>query len=326
MIISRKDISDISVDLDVELNAEELLEYVAAAKRHLASGLKIDGFRPGKIPPDVAAKHLNESEIREEALQRAVNGSLMKAFEKENLRVLSQESFKIIENTPEKLVYKMRVVLFPTVKLGEYKGLSIARKKVEVTEAEIDSAMEELARLRGEGNELGIDRESMREGILMEKNEHEHERIHIELLKQVVERSTVTIPDIMVERQLDGMVGDFERELSSRGMQLDAYLEEAKKKREDLRKDWSEQAKNQVKMSLVTEALAEAEHLKIEEEELENEVQLRIQQFIAARPESDIKALDKVNMDAVRGNLYSLMISKKVFEMLQEFSTIADAQ
>ena len=121
----------------VELGADDLNGYVADAETALSRSLEIDGFRKGKAPPDIARKHLDESQLREEALRLAVERSLIQLINKENLDVLDQTDFKIEENTPDKLRYQVTLTLFPSVALGPYRGIQIKKDSFERMRAEL---------------------------------------------------------------------------------------------------------------------------------------------------------------------------------------------
>lgn len=113
--------------ITVELGASDLKGYVADAEASIGQSLHIDGFRKGKVPPEIVRKHVSEAQIREEALRLAVQGSLTRVIAQEKLDVIDQTDFKIEENTSDKLRYQVTVTLFPTVALGQYRGIQIKK-------------------------------------------------------------------------------------------------------------------------------------------------------------------------------------------------------
>ena len=129
MTSTLKKIDSATLEATVELGKEDLANSVAQAERNLAAMLTMDGFRQGKVPPEVARKHINEQQLREEALQIAVRQSLVDVAKKEKLDVMDQKDFVIKENTPEKLLYQVTLLLFPAVTLGNYKGLEVQKRE-----------------------------------------------------------------------------------------------------------------------------------------------------------------------------------------------------
>ena len=104
---------------------------------------------------------------------------------------------------------------------------------------------------------------------LVQKLEQEKERkVENDLLEKIVKGSKVEIPDILIERQLDIFIKDFETRLSYQGIKLEEYLNYLGTSIEDLRKERREQAQETVKTRLVLEALVKKENMIVSEEEL----------------------------------------------------------
>lgn len=120
--------------------------YAAETEKRLTKEIKIEGFRPGKAPKEMARKKIGEQTIREEALNLAVQASLAKALAEENFDVMEQADFKIKENSAGKLVYQVRLALFPEIELGDYKDdLAVKINPVLVSEIEIKNVVQDIA-------------------------------------------------------------------------------------------------------------------------------------------------------------------------------------
>jgi len=88
------------------------------------------------------------------------------------------------------------------------------------------------------------------------------------LMEKAVENSTVEVSNVLVERQLDMFIRDFETRLSYQGLKLADYLGYMKQTEKELRDSYREQAIKSVKTRLVLEAIIKAENLDVSEEEL----------------------------------------------------------
>ena len=148
MTFSTKTLKDSQVELTVTLDREDLVSYALEAEKGLAKQVKLEGFRPGKAPKEMVRKALGEQAIKEEALNLAVQSSLVKALAEQKLDILDQSDFQIKENVSDKLVFVLRIAVFPEVKLGAYKDLSIKKNLVVVSEAEINGILEEIVKSR----------------------------------------------------------------------------------------------------------------------------------------------------------------------------------
>jgi len=107
---------------------------------------------------------------------------------------------------------------------------------------------------------------------MQENNEQKAEReVEDKLIDKVVEKMQVDLPEVLVERNIDQMVQDFDYRLRSQGLDLPSYLQITDTKMEDFRKNFAEEAEKRVKVRLALEKIAELENLKATEEEIDKE-------------------------------------------------------
>ncbi|MDD4815899.1 MAG: trigger factor [Clostridia bacterium] len=93
------------------------------------------------------------------------------------------------------------------------------------------------------------------------------------IIEAVVKNATVEVPEIMIQKQTDAFLKDFEMRLSYQGMKLQDYYEYTKSTEEQFKKDKYEDAKITVKTRLVLEALIKQENLLAKPEEIDAKVQ-----------------------------------------------------
>jgi trigger factor len=93
------------------------------------------------------------------------------------------------------------------------------------------------------------------------------------LLAQVVEGMEVEVPQVMIDRQIDGMVEDFGARMQQQGINLETYLSMIKVEKDEFRKTFAEAAENNVKTSLALEAIVKEEDIEISEEEYNTELE-----------------------------------------------------
>ncbi|MBI2068678.1 MAG: trigger factor [Candidatus Yanofskybacteria bacterium] len=143
-----KKIDQFQKELTVELTEDDLKSYVERTENILGQDLRVDGFRKGKVPKDRLKKHLNPAAVLESALDVAVRESLAKVIREEDLDMMSFSELEVKENTPEKLVYKVLLVLFPDIKIKDIGGLKVARKDVSVEQKEVDDTLNTIRNSR----------------------------------------------------------------------------------------------------------------------------------------------------------------------------------
>ena len=91
-------------------------------------------------------------------------------------------------------------------------------------------------------------------------------------IQAVCDATEIEIPSGMIETEIDNMVKDIETRLSYQGLDMKTYLQMIGKTEADMRKEFEEQAKKQVKSRLVLEAVVEAEKLEASIDEIEEKV------------------------------------------------------
>lgn len=159
MKVNKKELPKSEIEFTVEIPWEEMQNHVEVASRRISKDVKIDGYRPGKVPFDVLKQHVGEATIMEEAANiavRAVMPEILEAEKKDVIAAPKIEVTKIAINNP--LIFKAVVPLLPDVKLGDYKSLKTKRKPVEVTDQDANKVMEDLQKMRAK--EKLVDREA----------------------------------------------------------------------------------------------------------------------------------------------------------------------
>lgn len=135
--------------LKINLQAGEVNKGFAKAVQKIASQVNIPGFRKGKAPRRILELQVGKEAIKQEAFEILANDCFRKAMADEKLIPVSDPTLKeskFEENQEMELV--LSIMLRPEPKLGEYKGLSVERKEPEITEEQVNEAVEEL-RKRG---------------------------------------------------------------------------------------------------------------------------------------------------------------------------------
>ncbi len=97
--------------------------------------------------------------------------------------------------------------------------------------------------------------------------------------QRAVDEATVQVPAVMVERQLDSMLRDLERQLERAGVTLPTYLEQQGRQLEDLRAEMRGDAERQVKTQLVLDAIATRESVEPSADEIRRQIEDMASQY-----------------------------------------------
>ena len=114
-------------------------------------------------------------------------------------------------------------------------------------------------------------RRAVMEGAVAQKQAQAARQFADALVQQVIDGMTVTIPDAMVENQLDGLIVQLRGQLEGQGATLEQYLEYSGTTMEQLREHAREQAATAARYELAMTEIARREGIEITEEELEQQ-------------------------------------------------------
>ena len=141
-----KKISDTRVEIKVTLDKKELSEAKKKAIERLSKEVKIPGFRKGKVPADMAEKHLNPNDVSQVALDIAVRTAVPQAFisNKQNPLVIPEVS--VSKYVPdESAEFTATADILPDVKLGDFKKLGVKKPDTKVAEKDIKDVLDNIA-------------------------------------------------------------------------------------------------------------------------------------------------------------------------------------
>ena len=130
----------------VELDATLVDETFEAITKDFQKQASLPGFRPGKAPRPLVLKKY-EAEIKEEAKRKLIGDSYRKALEEKKINAIGNPDIEEIQfDRGQALLFAATVETAPEFELPEYKGLPVKREAKTVTEADVDRALELLAK------------------------------------------------------------------------------------------------------------------------------------------------------------------------------------
>lgn len=161
------------------------------------------------------------------------------------------------------------------------KKLDFNVKLVDIKKVIKPQLTDEFARSLGEFSDLAELINSVKEGLTEEKRVKESQRVRLDILDNIISRSSIEVPADLLEKQLGIMVSDFDSSLHEKGFELGLYLAKIGKSQEELEKEWKKDAERQVKISLVIRKLSKDLSLEATDEEVQEAVGQFVQSAIA---------------------------------------------
>lgn len=358
------------------------------AFRRLAKSAKLPGFRPGKVPRKIFEQTYGAQTITDQAMEDVVPAVYAKAVREHAIDPVDRPQMELLpadDAQPARI--KAVVVVRPQIQLGQYKGLNVEAAPVNVTDADVDRALESLAKDRSTlvpadrearlGDVVTIDYEGKIDGVAFEGGSatgqqtelsegrfipgfatgiagmtsgetkevaalfpeeyqqkdlagktalftvtlHEVKELELpqiddefaraasshqtleelktdvrarlaavaegrrrreignQLVEQLLRSHEFPLPDVMVDREVESMVGDSSGMAARMGMSFEDYLKAADKTEEQLREEFREEAARRVKGTLILESIAKSENISATPADIQEELQSLAQQY-----------------------------------------------
>ena len=128
----------VNVDKDLWKKAQE------KAFSKLANNITIPGFRKGKAPLNMVKSRIDRGQVYNEAINNVLTPVYQEILAEEKIEPMARPTFDVTKLSDEELEVKVTIVTRPEVELGQYKDYKIGKVTPEVSEEEIDKAIDEL--------------------------------------------------------------------------------------------------------------------------------------------------------------------------------------
>ena len=140
-----KKLENSQVEVLAEVKGDDYKKAEEKALKKLASRLNIKGFRKGKAPLNIAKDHISKGELINETINESLNPAYQEAIKEHSLRPIAQPEVNVVDFKEDELIkLSFKLSVEPEVTLGEYKGINIPLKVEEVSEKEIDEAVQNV--------------------------------------------------------------------------------------------------------------------------------------------------------------------------------------
>jgi trigger factor len=134
------------VRVEAEVPAAEVERRIAQAARQLARNLRVPGFRAGKAPPPVVIQRVGRAAVLDEAVRDSLPAWYTAAVDAARIVPVGEPDLDIGELPGEgqPLHFSIEIGVRPKATLGEYKGIEVGKRGVEVSDEEIGAELDRL--------------------------------------------------------------------------------------------------------------------------------------------------------------------------------------
>jgi trigger factor len=134
--------------MKVQIPAEQIDQQVQNKLQQLAGSIRLDGFRPGKVPLSVVNKRYG-AQAREEAANEIIASSYEEALQQQALKPAGEPTIEKTSNTPgAAFEYVATFDIYPEIEVPDLTDLVIEKPQSEITDTDLANMMDKLRKQR----------------------------------------------------------------------------------------------------------------------------------------------------------------------------------
>jgi trigger factor len=212
---------------------------------------------------------------------------------------------------------KTFTVTFPS----DYHEKSLAGEPVEftvtvheVTALELPEANDEFAAEVGPFKTVKELRADIKDELTVQADNEAKREYENELLEEIIKKTDTKAPQQLVAQQIERMKMEMDQRLMQSGITTDQYLQMQNKTQAELEKELEPEAEKRVKLALVLSEVAKTEELKVDNAEIDHEIESLRKQY------TDPSMQEELAGERVREDVYNHLMSTKVINKLVEYA------
>ena len=147
MQVTTEAVSGVARRLNVSVPTSRVNEQFEARLKRTAKTVKINGFRPGKVPENVVRREYGAS-IYQEVVNDIIRDSVFEAIQQEKINAVGMPNIEKVEHKEDALVFEATVEVYPEIEVKAFDGLEVERKSAEIKDADVDAMIENLQKQR----------------------------------------------------------------------------------------------------------------------------------------------------------------------------------
>jgi len=325
-----KKLPESQLELVGEVPYSAVEPYREKALKHIAEHLELPGFRPGKVPADMALKKVGELAVLEEAVELFVKDFYIELIEAHKVEAVGRPDIRVTKLAAGNPVgLTVRATVYPEVVLPKnwkqlYEKIPMepalpasdeevtktledlrasfakATDSQAVTPPELDDA---FAKRVGAFDNLEHLKTQIHKGIGEEKARKARDARRGKIIEALLQKSTLSVPRIFIESELEKIMSQMREDVKRFGMEFEEYLKKTNKTEDGVRNEFREQARKRAQLQLLLNKIAAVEKLEADETAVAGEIKHAMEHFPEANPE-----LVKIHIETVLKNELALKL------------------
>jgi FKBP-type peptidyl-prolyl cis-trans isomerase (trigger factor) len=240
MVTALKREEDGTIQLTVTLPWELVKKTKEEVIAEHVKEAQMPGFRKGKAPRKLVEDNLNPDHLREDILKKLLPQGYVEALKEHKINPVLSPKVHVEKLEDNKdWVFTALTAEAPEVSLGKYQD---AVQKITAKSKIIVPGKEQIP--------VGFE----------------------EISKALLESTSIKIPNIIIEQEVDRLLSQTLDEVKRLGLTLDQYLASTGRNIEGLRAEYQKKAETDIKLEFILQKIAETEGIKVEDKEIDEAI------------------------------------------------------
>jgi len=172
-------------------------------------------------------------------------------------------------------------------------------------EAELPELTDEYVKTLGNVENVEDFKTKFRENMKLEKENRARESNRLNIMEKILADTTATIPNILIEAELDRMMYRMKMDITGMGLSYEEYLKHLGKEEKAMRDELRADAEKRVKMELLIAEIAKKENIVPDADE----TQKQVEEIMRGYPGADL--------ERAKAYVEQIQINEAVFKMLE---------
>jgi len=198
------------------------------------------------------------------------------------------------------------------------KTANFRTKMVSVKLVELPEINDQFAQSLGNFENLDSLKFSIREGIKLEKEFGESQRIRQEILEKIAQEIFWEIPKILINEEEKRMMENFKNTVKEKlGISFSEYLSKIGKTEDNLTNSFFLEAEKKIKNALILREISKKEGILASKEEVKEKINELLKNY------PDVKKAKEIDLEKLKSYYEEVIKSEKTLQFLESFSKIA---
>jgi len=270
MKVEVKKVDALKREMNFEIPRERVTEAMDAVYNEIGKHAKVKGFRPGKVPRHILITSHGQL-AKDETIKKIIPQAYHEGVNQHQINPIDLPEISDVNLKDGVLTFKATLDIRPEIEINTYKGITVERKKSEVTEEEVLKTLEFFKKGRGE-QEVTIDdnfakgmgfpsleefKTALKRQLESDKDRNNRMDVDNQLVEALLKNAKLVVPQSLVKRQLHHRLNEAVKRLKTQGLKD----EEIKTKAEELRVQLEPSVEREVKIYLILDEIAKRENI-----------------------------------------------------------------